>query len=734
MAQNAYSAQDLAPIFSMTRRGVAKRALSEHWQSRPRQGRGGGKEWLFDSMPETTQQTIRIAEQRRAVEDAAAATAAREQQQQSNLPALPSTTSQAIMDDGRRYKALAKADLLSLYLDWQRKYGCTTAQKEKFITAYLGGAWPKLLKEVGQTSWKSIERWKLSQKDSGTLSLVDTRGIAHRGQTLLSPRHQTLILGYVLDPSGPAISQCIRQVQCRCQAEGIYIPSDSSIRRWVNAYMAESYDEFVLFREGKKAWSDKCALSILRDWTLVGVGDVVIADGHTLNFETINPDTGKAKRMTIVLYYDGASNCPLGWQVMATENVSCISAAFRRTCIMLGKFPKVVYLDNGKAFRAKFFKGCDDFTQAGFLGLYRDLGCEVIHAWPYHGQSKPIERFFGTMHELEVWQPSYTGYDIDHKPARMKRGEDRHRELYDKMGYRPLKLEETCIQIAKWFEAYKARPQYRTHLHGKTPGEVFEAGRGPGLSEADLNKMTLLMMQKEVRTINKDGIKVNGKLFWHEALYARRHAVLVRYDEMYDPYHVRVYTMEGEFICIAQDREHYKIAFGVHPAARVLGTPEQQEQLKTDIERKRHLEKTSAERMEQLLESDILPEARARQAALEESAKTLAAKEADADPAETSAPSAEEEAAFAEKLAARQAAMEAKPAYVPASTKRWKDSAEKYDYLFSIKHGKNIDLIPEDAAWMEIYEQTPEFQRYHKNRYDGLRTIYDREHARVASA
>ena len=184
--------------------------------------------------------------------------------------------------------------------------------------------------------------------------------------------------------------------------------------------------------------------------------------------------------MTLLLFFDGGSRYPLGWEVMATENVACISSAFRRACIRLGKFPRVVYLDNGKAFRARFFDGCKDFEQAGFLGLYRDLGCEVIHAWPYHGQSKPVERFFGTMHELEELTPSYTGWDIAHKPARLHRNEKLHRRLHEKLGRRPLTLEETYEWLAYWFELYASRPQATTHLRGRTPGEVFEEGRGAG--------------------------------------------------------------------------------------------------------------------------------------------------------------------------------------------------------------------------------------------------------------
>ena len=310
---------------------------------------------------------------------------------------------------------------------------------------------------------------------------------------MLTDRHRTIILGQTLD-GDRQISTCVKVIQARCKEEELAIPSEDTIRRWVKSYSEVCFSDWTLFRKGEKAWNDNCAISILRDWNLVEVGDVVIADGHTLNFETINPDTGKPCRMTLLLFFDGRSSYPLGWEIMATENVACISSAFRRTCIRLGKFPKVVYLDNGKAFRARFFKGCPDFEQAGFLGLYRDLGCTDIHAWPYHGQSKPVERFFGTMHELEELTPSYTGWDIAHKPARLHRNEKLHRALHNKLGRGPLTLEETHIWLARWFESYAARPQTRTHLNGHTPGEVFMAGRGTGV---DIDRLNLMMLRRK---------------------------------------------------------------------------------------------------------------------------------------------------------------------------------------------------------------------------------------------
>jgi len=723
--KETYTTRELAELFGFsTMRSVFLRADREHWKARERAGRGGGNEWLVSSMPEETRVAIRAAEEKQALAICPAP---------APFPALSLTTTTAIMDDKRRYKALARADLVCQYLTWQRRHGATKVQKGEFIIAYKAGAWPKLLEEVGPVSWQTLERWKLEQERAGSvLALADRRGVTHKGKTMLTEEHKRVILGHVLNPNGAKVSQCVREVQKKFQAAGLALPSEPTIRRFVKQYTEECFDEWTLFREGKKAWNDKCAISLLRDWNLVDVGDVIIGDGHTLNFETLNPATGKPTRMTIVLFYDGASNCPLGWEIMPTENTDSISAAFRRSCIMLGKFPRVVYLDNGRAFRAKYFKGCPDFEQAGFLGLYRDLGCSVIHAWPYHGQSKPIERFFGTFHDMEVWMPSYTGNDIAHKPARMKRGENLHRQLYDKLGGRPLTMEETLVQVARWFAEYATRPQYRTHLHGRTPGDVFMEGRGEGLSPQDMQKLTLFMMQKEVRTITKDGIKVNGRLYWHEKLYSRRHPVLVRYDEHFNPYSVYVYTLDGEPLCEAKDREHYRIASGLHPAARILGTPEQQEELRAGVELRKGLERNSTALMRGLLQASVLPETQARIAALEtETAEVLPEKPKTAKVLRLSPPKVtrEEEAALEEAKAQARAEMDAEPSYTPSDLMRWKDSQARYGYLFEVKFEQGLKLVPADAAWMEAYESTPEFERYLKNRYAALREMYEHKQA-----
>ncbi|WP_302513810.1 Mu transposase C-terminal domain-containing protein, partial [uncultured Desulfovibrio sp.] len=322
---------------------------------------------------------------------------------------------------------------------------------------------------------------------------------------------------------------------------------------------------------------------------------------------------------------------------------------------------------------------------------------------------------------------SYTGWDIAHKPARLHRNEKLHRRLHEKLGRRPLTLEETYEWLAYWFELYASRPQATTHLRGRTPGEVFEEGRGPGV---DMERLTLLMLQKEVRTISKDGIRLDGRLFWHEALFNRRHPVLVRYDWQLSPYTVLVYDLEGHRLCEARDRYHYGIAAGIHPAARALGTAEQQQDLSDALELKKRQECAAKAGIRQMTETVILPEARQRQ--ITSFHKAIPATEPiRKSPALSATEKAAIEAAKAAGAQAR-AKLDA-PTYEPSIFKRFPDEPARYDYLFTALHERGAELVPEDAAFMEYFENTPQFQRNFKPLYDGKLELLHRQ-SNIATA
>ncbi|WP_367400070.1 DNA-binding protein, partial [uncultured Desulfovibrio sp.] len=53
--KESYITQECRELLGITVVSVLRRAEKEHWQFRPRKGRGGGKEWLLASMPQATQ-------------------------------------------------------------------------------------------------------------------------------------------------------------------------------------------------------------------------------------------------------------------------------------------------------------------------------------------------------------------------------------------------------------------------------------------------------------------------------------------------------------------------------------------------------------------------------------------------------------------------------------------------------------------------------------------------------
>ena len=55
----AYSLTEIADALSVSRQGVFRRAQKDGWPSRPRSGRGGGREYFFYALPDDCKVAIR---------------------------------------------------------------------------------------------------------------------------------------------------------------------------------------------------------------------------------------------------------------------------------------------------------------------------------------------------------------------------------------------------------------------------------------------------------------------------------------------------------------------------------------------------------------------------------------------------------------------------------------------------------------------------------------------------
>ncbi|MBU1002759.1 MAG: Mu transposase C-terminal domain-containing protein [Proteobacteria bacterium] len=708
--KNAYSTRELQSVLALDVSTVTRRAQREGWPSRKRSGRGGGFEFPLSTLPKDVRTKIQQAEAKAA-------------------PAAPVTVNGAAqpiaLDEVRKRKAAAKLDLMGLYGEWLLANGRSAAQRQAFITAYQSGAWPVLLEIIGpQVSWKSIERWKVAIRRGGNIAAVaDKRGLCRRGQRNLNETQRQTLIRCCLQAQRP-LSEAYREANKLLAFEGQPpIGSEATARRFImQDWVSENFGDWTYVREGEKAWNDKCAFFIERDYSLIEVGDIVVADGHKLNFEIINPETGKAQRMELVLWYDMKSNFPLGWEILPSENTQCIAAAFRRACLMLGKYPKVAYLDNGRAFRSKYFNGVD-MRQTGVGGLFKALGVQPLFAWPYHGQSKTVERFFGSFAELERWAPSYSGTSIATKPPRMMRGEKTHVDIYKKSGARPLTIPEAHVAIAMFFDEYVTRGQ-RGHLAGEAPLDTFLAGRGPGLGEAQLMQLRDLMLTKTLRTLNRNGVSVMGKNYYSPELYNRRHQVEVRYDPQLlddagDVAHVLVYDSTGNYLCRA-DRVR-----GIHPAASILGDASHQRDFKAAISLK-HAQKQQASTMARtLLTTVVLPETAERMRVVE--VKDAAPVDHEPKPLTQTKIQAIE--------AAKHKATAAKAnttAYIPPAQRQdITTELERYEYLFGLAVRDGLTLRDADQEWMRQYEATDEYRDAAAPRFERLRLFYQRKQAQA---
>ena len=519
----------------------------------------------------------------------------------STLPAATDKKTTGSLTEKQVVVAAAKIDLTREYLKSIKSAGHSkkAQARDGFILAYNAGLiLPEIRKILGQRNWKTLETWKRQLRAGAKMTeLADRRGQARKGESAVTAQQSRVLLQYALNPNRLKVSEVIRQSKKTMPVIGIEDHnSEATYRRWLMNFKEHNYHIWCFQRGGEKRWNDECCLSIERDPELLNIGDVLVADGHSLNFEILNPWTGKPQRMTLLLFYDMRSNHPCGWEIGPTENTSIISTALRRAILTLGKIPRVVYIDNGRAFGAKFFMG-QDLEQSGIYGVYDRLGIQTVFAWPYHGQSKTVERFFGSFSEIERLCPTYIGTSIDKKPPRLQRGERLHRKVYEGvMAGKFLTIEMAHQAVAAWFDDYSRRPQERSkYLKGDAPIDLFEPGRGPGVDPISL---TALMWSEKKAQIRAGQIKFMGRTYCHDELYGRRHDVEVRYD-LQDQGYIAVYE-EGQLICIASEQDK------VHPMA-LLGSEQDREKLSNFCEIKNRQKKEASCLARKLLENEILP-------------------------------------------------------------------------------------------------------------------------------
>ena len=568
--------------------------------------------------------------------------------------------------------ALARLDLLNLWKNQRKNQQNKTQFDTDFLSAYNAQVlYPGIYAKLGKVSIGTLQRWKRVLGNSNNYELlIPNYHYEDYSRTCLTEYEKQIFLKLLLHPNKFSIGKAISLTQYVLKTQGLeYIPAPPTFRRFANWYKANYFDKWTLLRDGEKALKEKVIPHIKRDISKIEVGEVLVADGKRLNFQVINPFTGKACRATLIGFLDWKSTALVGYEIMLEENTQNIASALRNAILNLGKIPKFVYLDNGKAFRGEYFLGSSNFDEIALKGLYEKLGITTVFANPYNARAKVIERFFLEMQEsFEKLLPSYIGTSIESKPARLRRNEKFHSEIHQE--YTPT-IQQTIQMINSWLEYKNSLPCPNDRI--KIIKEMLDSIERQEINPRELDD---LMMAQEIKTITSQGIRFLKADYYNDALYGIRQKVIIKYS-LFDLSYINVYTTSGKFLCRAD-----RITL-THTLAHYTGEVKDIEDYKQKIQKQKQLKNKTIKACKEFLNIEDL----------EILEYTLEEKEEEILPLST-VPKIEVKKEKPEK-------------YNPAVKPLFKTSRERYEYL--MEHGCTCN---DDRVWLMAYKESKEYKQY----------------------
>lgn len=301
-----------------------------------------------------------------------------------------------------------------------------------------------------------------------------------------------------------------------------------------------------------------------RDTDNLAGNDVWLIDGHTFKAKVRHPDHGAPFAPEVTVTVDVACRFITGWSVNLSENVRAVGDALRHGTSLWGP-PAILYGDNGAGETAKAID-CPIDGLCARLGIDHRTG---IAGKPQgHGG---IERLWQTLAINCARQfATYQGKDVDGgtfrkvaaELAKEQRAVRRAQQTGEVVVLSPkVPTWEQFIQaLAEAVHEYNHKHRHRRlpkRPDGKhmTPAEAwalkYRRDDQALLTQDELREM---FMPAVLRTAKRGQVTFFNQSYAAPELMRRDvdgRQVSVRYD-IHDPSFVRIYTLEGEFVCDAR--------------------------------------------------------------------------------------------------------------------------------------------------------------------------------------
>ena len=581
-----YSAAELAGLPGMRTSvsGIIRQAKSESWQSRPRQGRGGGLEYHISSLPAETRtalavrnvnsQTAREIEElatsndqartKQTIAEARACAEVQKADEDTRQKALLEQREKGLaifrtLPEWKRRRAEGKARILSALVSFTRDgHHPPTEGKKLFLLELAMGRIelpPESLEVLGKDRSLTIftlYRWLRQEEEEGIFGLVDHFGARRNKGTIQSNgRFESLILALKVEVPEIKPEQILKYM--RKQYQDFPDIGERTIQRFLTRWIAEhpaewnqlnNPDHFKNVSKVRAGDADEHIVALNQEWEMDSTpADVMLKDGRHAVLGVIDVYSRRIKLL-----------------VSKTSKSVMVAALLRRAILDWG-IPQSIRTDNGQ-----------DYQSNHLRRVIKDLGIEQIFCTPFASEEKPfIERGLGTF--SHDWVPLLPGY-IGHSVADRKRIESR-KSFAD----RTMKPDQV-IQVNLTSEEFQkvctnwTDNEYARNVHSKlgmSPFQKTAEWKEPIRKVTDERALDLLLMESGQRRINGKGIQMENGTYYDDMLasFVHRSVFVMRDPEDIGRICVFLEQPDGSrmFLCWAHDHERLGISLKEHATA-----------------------------------------------------------------------------------------------------------------------------------------------------------------------
>jgi hypothetical protein len=415
-----------------------------------------------------------------------------------------------------------------------------------------------------KVSRRTLYNWGNGFKRDGLAGLVDGRYMGEAGEQTDDPFLKQ-IEAYWLKQNKLKLTVCYEMAKLQAAEKGWQICSYRAAARHIENIKKVKAGVVLQLRHGEEAFTNEIDRVITRDYTSINSNDIWNADHHQFDVmvkvgERVNKETGEITpifaRPWLTAWQDCRSRKIVGYVIRAADpNTEVILEALRLGCLNHG-VPRHAYSDNGKDFDSQALTGETksmrwakrkvrvEHDQKRMAGIYAQLGIKHMHALPYHGQSKPIERFFGTVEDrFGRLHETYCGRNTLEKPEQL--------QAKLNAGKAP-SLEEFVAGFADWLEV-----DYHQRVHTgdgmmTTPDQAFISNLQ--VKRTAPAEVLEVLLQRRVGpvTIGQTGFVVNRVWYGEtETAHMFGQKIFVRIDDR-DISRVSMWDEADRFIGYAQ--------------------------------------------------------------------------------------------------------------------------------------------------------------------------------------